>query len=128
MLGVALVLAGAAALLHVYIFWMESFAWMRPATRRVFGIASEADARATRDMAYNQGFYNLFLAVITGVGIGFAASGSEAVGAALIFAGAGSMVAAAIVLITSGPAYRSAAIKQATLPLLAVVFLAFALI
>ncbi len=57
-----------AALLHVYIWVLESFRWTEPATRKTFG-TSEADAEITRPMAYNQGFYNLFLAIITLVGL-----------------------------------------------------------
>ena len=51
-----------AALLHVYIWVLESFRWTHPATRRTFG-TSESEAEITRPMAYNQGFYNLFLAI-----------------------------------------------------------------
>ena len=57
-----------AALLHVYIWVLESFRWTEPSTRKTFGV-SEADAEVTRPMAYNQGFYNLFLAIITLVGV-----------------------------------------------------------
>ena len=68
MLIVALVLAGLAALIHVYIFVLESLRWEHPATRAVFGTSAET-AAMTKPLAYNQGFYNLFLAVVTGVGI-----------------------------------------------------------
>ncbi|WP_062465736.1 DUF1304 domain-containing protein [Demequina maris] len=128
MLAAAMVLAGLAALVHAYIFWLESVAWMRPSTRRVFGIASEDDARVTRALAYNQGFYNLFLAVVAAVGIVLLATGATAAGAALVYAGCGSMVAAALVLISGSRAYARAAAIQGTLPLLAVVALTVALI
>ncbi|WP_062385207.1 DUF1304 domain-containing protein [Demequina iriomotensis] len=128
MLVAACVLAGLAAAVHVYIFWLESFAWMRPSTRAVFGIASEDDARTTRALAYNQGFYNLFLAIVTGVGIVLLLAGPEAPGAALVFAGCGSMAAAALVLVAGSRAYLGAAAKQGVLPLLAVVALAIAIV
>ena len=132
MTGVALVLAGLAALVHVYIFWLEAVAWMRPSTRAVFGIASEDDARVTRSLAYNQGFYNLMLAIVTLVGIAMIAagssSGSTAAGAALVFAGCGSMAVAALVLVTASRDHAGAAAKQGVLPLLAVVALAVALV
>ncbi|MDN4475863.1 DUF1304 domain-containing protein [Demequina sp. SYSU T00192] len=128
MLAAAMVLAGLAALVHVYIFWLESVVWMRPATRRVFRIASEDDARTTRALAYNQGFYNLFLAVVTVVGIVLLATGSTPAGAALVYAGSGSMVAAALVLVSGSRAYARAAAIQGTLPLLAVVALTAAVV
>ncbi len=61
-----LILTGIAALLHVYIFWLESFAWTG-AARGVFGTSRE-EAEATRELAFNQGFYNLFLAILVAVG------------------------------------------------------------
>lgn len=118
MIIAALVLAALAALLHVYIFVMESLTWTSPATRKVFGTSVE-EAAATREMAFNQGFYNLFLALITFVGVGVYAAGHGAVGTALVVAGVGSMTAAALVLLLSSPAHRGAAIKQGALPALA---------
>jgi putative membrane protein len=120
MLIVGLALAGIAALVHVYIFYLESFAWTDRKTLATFGMTAE-QAEAMRPMALNQGFYNLFLAIITGIGIGFTATGSTAVGAALVLAGAGSMVAAALVLVISDPTKRGAALKQGLIPLLGVV-------
>jgi putative membrane protein len=46
--------------------------------------------------------YNLFLAIVGGIGIAAVAMGHNAVGAALIFAGVGSMAAAAVVLLVLG--------------------------
>jgi len=86
--------------LHVYIFAMESLWWTTPRVRVTFG-ASELDAQVTRAMAFNQGFYNLFLAIVTGAGVVAHARGESAVGAALVIAGAGSMLAAALVLLVS---------------------------
>ncbi|OIJ28262.1 hypothetical protein UG56_003520 [Nocardioides luteus] len=122
MVVVALVLAGLAALVHVYIFVMESLTWTSAKTRAVFGTSAE-EAEATKELAYNQGFYNLFLAIVTAVGIVLVAAGSEAAGAALVFAGAGSVAAAATVLLVASPDKRGAALKQGVVPLLAVVAL-----
>ena len=69
MLVAACVFAALAALVHVYIFVLESLRWTDPATRRVFGTTDET-AAVTQPLAYNQGFYNLFLAIGTAVGIG----------------------------------------------------------
>ncbi|MEU6137657.1 DUF1304 domain-containing protein [Nocardioides sp. NPDC047086] len=122
MIVVALVLAGLAALVHVYIFVMESVTWTSAKTRAVFGTSAQ-EAEATRELAYNQGFYNLFLAIVTAVGIVLVAADSQAAGVALVFAGTGSMAAAATVLFVSSPDKRSAALKQGVVPLLAVVAL-----
>lgn len=121
MLVVGMVFAGLAAALHVVIFWMESLAWDGPAARRVFGPATAAEVESTRVLAFNQGFYNLFLAVVTAVGIGFVIASGPGVGPALVLAGTGSMAAAATVLFLSNPGKRSAALRQGTLPLLAVI-------
>jgi putative membrane protein len=120
MLTVGLVLAGLAAALHVYIFYMESLAWTRPSTRAVFGTTPE-EAETTKELAFNQGFYNLFLAILTAIGIALVAGDSDDAGTALVLAGTGSMAAAATVLILSSPSHASAALKQGVVPLLAVV-------
>lgn len=114
------VLAAAAALLHVYIWVLESFRWTEPATRRTFGV-SERDAPVLAPMAYNQGFYNLFLALVTIIGIVATAIGSTTAGLTMVLVGTGSMVAAGLVLLISSPAKASAALKQLVLPALAVV-------
>jgi putative membrane protein len=126
MLAAALVFAGLAALLHVYIFVLESFRWTHPRTRAVFGTTSE-EAQTTKTLAFNQGFYNLFLAVVTAVGLVLLALGHRSAGVALVFAGAGSMLAAAIVLIASSPDKARAAVIQGAFPLLAVALLAVGL-
>ncbi|MBI3227582.1 MAG: DUF1304 domain-containing protein [Mycolicibacterium cosmeticum] len=126
MLTAGVIVAGLAALLHVYIFVMESLTWTSARTRATFGISAE-EAAATKELAFNQGFYNLFLAIMAGIGIAFLLSGCTAVGAALIFAGVGSMLAAALVLLLSSPDKARAAVTQGVFPLIAVVLLAVAL-
>lgn len=124
---VALILAGVAALVHVYIFWLESVAWTSPRGRATFG-TTEEQARITKELAFNQGFYNLFLAVVTAAGIALVAAGETAVGAALLYAGAGSMVAAGLVLWISSPSKARAALVQLTAPALALIALTIALL
>ena len=120
MIAVALVLAVLAALLHVYIFVMESVTWTSPKTRATFGLTA-AEAEQTKVLAFNQGFYNLFLAVVTAVGVILMIAGQRPAGAALLLAGAGSMAAAALVLVLSARDKWSAALKQGVLPLLCVI-------
>ena len=114
MLTAALVVAGLAALLHVYIFVMESLTWTSPRTRATFGLSAE-EAEATKELAFNQGFYNLFLAVVTGIGVGAALAGHGAVGAALV-------------LLVSSPDKARAAVTQGVLPLIAVLLMGIQLV
>ncbi|HEX9175427.1 MAG TPA: DUF1304 domain-containing protein [Mycobacterium sp.] len=118
----ALVFAALAALVHVYIWVLESFLWTTPRTRAVFG-TSEEEAQTSKLLALNQGFYNLFLAVITAVGIAFFGTGCTAVGSALIFAGTGSMALAAVVLAVSSPDKARSALVQGLFPVAAIVLL-----
>jgi putative membrane protein len=122
MVYAGLIFAGLAALLHVYIWVMESLTWTSARTRATFGI-SEEEALATKELAFNQGFYNLFLAIVTVVGIVIGGFGYYAAAFALIFAGTGSMLAAAVVLLVSSPDKARAAITQGTLPLIAIVLM-----
>lgn len=127
MVYAGLFFAGLAAMLHVYIWTMESLTWTSARTRATFGI-SEQEAVATKELAFNQGFYNLFLAIVTVVGIALGGAGNFDVGLALIFAGTGSMLAAAVVLLASSPDKARAAITQGTLPLVAIVLLVLGLV
>lgn len=122
MLVAALIFTALAAFFHGYIFILESLRWTEPATRKTFGTSVE-EANATKELAFNQGFYNLFLAIVAAVGIIAAASGHHGVGAALMLAGVGSMAAAALVLLISSPSKARAALVQLTFPLVAVVLL-----
>ena len=122
MIYAGLIFAVLAALLHVYIFVMESLTWTSPRTRATFGTTPET-AETTKELAFNQGFYNLFLAVVTAVGVIGAFTGHRAVGVALVFAGVGSMLAAAVVLLSSSPDKARAAVTQGTFPLIAIALL-----
>lgn len=114
----AAVAVGLAALLHAYIFWMESMAWTRPAIWKRFGIRDEATAEVIRPMAYNQGFYNLFLGIGAALGLALYLSGSETAGRTLVLFSTASMALAAAVLLTTGRSYLKAALTQGTLPAL----------
>jgi putative membrane protein len=127
MTTVALVLATLAALVHVYIFWLEAFAWTTPRGLATFGMRPE-QAKASKELAFNQGFYNLFLALVTIAGVIALALDHTSVGAALLIAGCGSMVAAGLVLLISSPSKARAAVVQLAFPALALVALALGLL
>ena len=119
MLTAAMVFAVLASALHVLIFYMESIAWEGPLARRTFGGTVE-EARPHAFYAFNQGFYNLFLALQAIIGVVLTALGRTAIGVALMLAGTGAMLAAAVVLALASAPHRSAAAKQGALPLLVV--------
>ncbi|GAA0490817.1 DUF1304 domain-containing protein [Microbacterium aurantiacum] len=120
----ATVVAALAAALHVLIFVMESIGWSKPRVWRRFGVRDQATADATRPMAYNQGFYNLFLAIGTAVGLVLwwtTDAATTVAGFALVVFSLGSMLAAAVVLVTSGARYLRPALIQGTLPAIGLV-------
>ncbi|WP_315095015.1 DUF1304 domain-containing protein [uncultured Cellulomonas sp.] len=127
MVILASVLAVLAALLHVLFFAYESVLFERPEVHARFRTRTE-DVPAVQPWAYNQGFYNLFLAVGTLVGAGLALAGQETVGLALVLFGCGSMLAAAIVLVVTDRRMVRAAATQGLFPLLAVVLAVAALL
>jgi len=124
---VALLFAAVAAIIHVYIFVLESLLWMTPRARATFGLASEQEAATTRALAFNQGWYNLFLAIGTVVGAVLVGVGDDSVRAAgigVLLLATGSMVAAALVLVVSNPRMARAAAVQGVAPLVVVVLVA----
>lgn len=127
MIVAGLVLAAVAALVHVYVFVLESLLWTGARARATFGTTPQ-DAQTTRPMAFNQGFYNLFLAVEIVLGIVLVAVGQRAVGATLVLVGTGSMVGAGLVLLMSDRSKARAALTQLVPPLLAVVALVVGLL
>ncbi len=118
---VASVFTGLAAILHAFIFCMESLWWSRPDVWRRFKVVDQAAADTTRPMAYNQGFYNLFLGIGAALGAVLWWSGPATVGKTLAVFCTASMVLAATVLLTSGRQYARPALAQGTLPLIGLV-------
>ena len=129
LLVAGLVFVGLAALIHVYIFYLESIAWSRPRTWKAFGLRTQADADTVRPMAYNQGYYNAFLAAGVIIGIVLIATpGLAQAGVALVLFAAASMVFAAVVLITSSPRLARAAVLQGAAPLVGSVLLVLSVV
>ena len=106
------IIAILAALIHVYIFVLESVLWTKPKTRKIFRQSEEA-AQLTKPLALNQGFYNLFLSIAIAIGIYL-----QAPGRILIDYAMASMLAAAIVLISSNRKMLRGALIQGLLPLI----------
>jgi putative membrane protein len=123
---IASIFVALAALLHGYIFLMESVWWTRPATWKRFGVADQTQANTTRPMAYNQGFYNLFLGLGAAIGLVLFWWGAVTAGTTLVLFTTACMVLAAAVLTTTGRGYVRAALIQGTLPLIGFVLFLFA--
>jgi len=123
MIVIATLVVALAAVLHVVFFVFESVLWTRPAIWKRFGVTDQAAADTTRSMAYNQGFYNLFLAIGAFVGIVVYGVGEHAVGLTLVFFSLGCMLLAAVVLMTTGVRYLRAAIIQGILPLAGIILM-----
>jgi putative membrane protein len=117
-----------AALFHLYVFFLESITWTRPRTWKTFGIPNQADADTIKPMAFNQGFYNLFLALGAGVGLVLIPLNPWA-GFGFVVLATGSMVLAGAVLLFSVRGSARSALLQAVPPLIGLTFviLAFAL-
>ncbi|MCU1549631.1 MAG: epimerase [Glaciihabitans sp.] len=127
LLDLGVILGAIASLLHVVIFVMESVLWTRPTVWRRFGLKTADEAATTQPLALNQGFYNLFLAIGTVIGLVFLSQPSLLqAGFALAFVCLGSMLAASVVLLVSNPRLARAALTQGLIPLLAIVALAIA--
>lgn len=117
----ASVFVALAAILHFAIFWMESFGWRRPTIWKRFNVADQGQADATRDLAFNQGFYNLFLGVGALLGVILLFAGQHTVGYTLAIVSTGSMLAASLVLLTLGRGFARPAATQGVLPLIGLV-------
>ena len=100
---IAQAFAVIAALLHVLFFYLESVTFSRPATWRRFGLGSQQDADNVRQWAFNQGFYNLFLAIGIGVGLILANTGNVVAGEAVVLFACACMVGAGTVLFLLEP-------------------------
>ncbi|WP_285114639.1 DUF1304 domain-containing protein [Leifsonia sp. fls2-241-R2A-40a] len=116
----------AAAVVHVVFFAMESVLWSAPGVWRRFGLTSQRDADVVRPMAYNQGFYNLFLAGGSVVGLLLYWTTLRQVGFGLIFFCGICMVLASLVLLTTGRRLWGAVLLQGGLPLVGLILFVIA--
>ena len=109
------IFAGLAGVIHIAFFVLESFLFTKPAGRKIFG-TSAADAETMKFFAFNQGFYNLFLAIGTFSGI---ALGHRV----LVIFTCASMVGAAAILATGGTKLIRGVIMQGAPPLIALILM-----
>jgi putative membrane protein len=112
---VAAVLAG---LVHVLIFAMESVLFSRPQVYQRFRVRAE-DVPAVQAWAFNQGWYNLFLAAGAVGGVIAVHAGSASAGRPIALFACACMLGAALVLIGTDRRMLRGALMQGVLPLLA---------
>ena len=117
---VAIAAALVAMAIHAYFFLLESVWFMRPAVWARFGLKSVEQATIVRSVAFNQGFYNLFLAIGVLVGLSLIATAELAPGRAIVMFACGSMVAAGVVLIGTNRKFLRAALIQIVPPAITV--------
>ena len=111
-----IVFAMIAGLVHVAIFALESLLFRSPFVRRTFG--GRAGIPAAVDVwAFNQGFYNLFLAFGTFLGVALGAQ-------TLTLYACAFMLGAAVVLVTSQRRLWRGALVQGGPPLVALLLAA----
>lgn len=113
-----------SAILHVVFFVVESFLFQKKDGYKLFKLKPE-DHAAVKIWAFNQGFYNLFLAIGMAIGLFFVHEGRrEAAGLLVSFCGL-SMIGAGLVLFFSAPHLRRGAYVQMVPPILGFFFLIF---
>jgi len=98
---VAQIFAGIAALMHVVVWVWESVMFRNPRIHHgIFSVATE-DVRPVLLWAFNVGFYNLFLASGTIIGLVLLNTGDLDVGRALVLYTCAFMALAGVVLFIS---------------------------
>jgi putative membrane protein len=113
-------LAMVAVLFHVVAFVLESFLFQRPSVQ-TFLLGKPEPAAGVRLWAFNQGFYNLFLAAGPVAGLIAHYAGHESVGRALVIYGCAFMAACGVVLFISDRRLWRSMIGQSGPPLIAVI-------
>ena len=118
--------AALAALIHLYIYWLEHHAYGSTRFCRTFNVVA-ADLPALRTPFHNLALYNLMqaLGVLTGITLRLA-NIAPAVATGLLLTPLATMSAAGIYLYITAADKRRPALIQALPPLLALAALAFA--
>jgi putative membrane protein len=114
------IFAVVAALFHVGAFVMESLMFDRPAVQRIL-LGRTESAPGVRLWAFNQGFYNLFLAAGPVAGLIASGMGHESVGRALVVYSCAFMAACGVVLFISNPKLWRGMVGQSGPPLIALI-------
>lgn len=122
--AVAQIFAVVAGLVHVLIFAMESLMFRQRKVHGRFATAA-GDVEAVRPWAYNQGWYNLFLAAGAIGGVIAVHVGEPVAGRAVALFCCAFMLAASLVLVGSNRKMLRGALIQGLAPLVALIAVAF---
>lgn len=109
-----------AVLFHVVACVLESFLFHRRSVQ-TFLLGRPESAAGVRLWAFNQGFYNLFLAAGPAAGLVALHTGHETVGRTLVIYGCGFMAGCGVVLFVSDRRLWRGMIGQSGPPLIALV-------
>lgn len=109
---VSAIFMGITAILHILFFKLESIDFMKPETLKRFGL-DEHSGEFVKTWAFNQGFYNLFLAIGLLYSIFLLFKGNVEKGVTLASFILLTIIGAGLVLYISVPAKFSAALIQA---------------
>jgi putative membrane protein len=118
---IAVAAAVLAGLVHVWFFVLESLWFERPNVAARFGLQTPEQIEAVRPMAFNQGFYNLFLAAGIAGGLLLVATGNAVTGRPIVLFACACMVGAGVVLVASNRRFAVGAALQSVPPLVAIV-------
>jgi putative membrane protein len=116
-----------AALVHIYIFILETFLFQKADGYKAFKMKKE-DHEAAKPWALNQGVYNLFLAVGMLLGLYYVNQLEIKVAGVMVSFSGFCMIAAGLVLFFTNKKMRKGAYIQMVPPLLGFFFLAFHII
>jgi putative membrane protein len=117
---IAVAVAVLAGLVHTRFFVLESLWFERPNVAARFGLWTPEEISAVRPMAFNQGFYNLFLAAGIAGGLLLIATGNAVTGRPIVLFSCACMVGAGVVLVVSNRHFAAGAALQAVPPLVAI--------
>ena len=110
-----------AAAIHVLFFVLESVTFSQPRVAARFGLTTPEQIAAVAPMAFNQGFYNLFLAIGIAAGVAQIAAGADVAGRAVVLFCCLCMLWAGIILLVTSRRFLQAALVQLVPPLVAIV-------
>ena len=115
---------GFSVIFHIWAFFLESIFFMNPKVYKLFGIRSTEDARIVKLIAFNQGFYNLFLAFVLLVGLFLTTHPDQnMLGTGLVIGATSCMIGAGIILIISKPDAWYAGLTQSIPPMITMISL-----
>lgn len=117
----AKVFASIAAFFHIVFFLVESILWMNPAVHSRFFVQTLEQAELLETALFNQGFYNLFVALGCLGGIVLLQRGRTVQGTTLVIYTCLFMLGAALVLLLSDARLLRGVLIQGIPPLVALV-------